>query len=65
MLDTVNTTPAFDLNRPETLVLDLAEATPKTILALVEAVNADIKANPDFGLLPVVTGWNEITRLLE
>jgi len=57
----VNLRPAFDLSDPETLKMDLENPRPKEVLALVEAFDADIKANPDPGPLPVITGWNDIT----
>ena len=53
--------PTFDLSKPETLILDLEHFKPKEVIALVEAFEADAKANPTLGPLPVVTGWNEIT----
>src|SRR4029077_1443520 len=60
MLDSV-AIPAFVLENPETCVLDLANPKPKLIVALVEAIEAAIKANPVLGPLKVTTGWNEIT----
>jgi hypothetical protein len=53
--------PAFDLNDPATLVLDLANPKPKEVLALVGTFEEAMAANPDLGVLPVITGWNEIT----
>ena len=55
---------AFDLSDPATLKLDLDNPKPKDVLALVEAFEADIKAKPDLGPLPVQTGWNEITPVI-
>ncbi len=53
--------PNFHLADPATLILDLDNQKPKDVLALVETFEADIKAKPDLGALPVKTGWNEIT----
>lgn len=55
---------AFDLSSPDSLRLDLANPKPKEVLALVEAIEAHVKANPDLGRLPVKTGWHEITPAL-
>lgn len=57
----VNLTPVFNLADVTTLTLDLANPRPKDVLALVEAIETDIKAKPELGPLPVTTGWNEIT----
>jgi hypothetical protein len=61
----IHARPAFDLNDPATLVLDLANPKSKEVLILVEAfeeaIKANIEANADLGPLPVITGWNEIT----
>lgn len=51
--------PAFDLNNPETLQLDLANPRAKDVLALVETFERS--GQQDLGPLPVVTGWNDIT----
>ena len=53
--------PDFNLSDPATLVLDLDNQKPKEVLALVEAFEADIKANPKLGTLPVSTGWHDVT----
>jgi hypothetical protein len=53
--------PNFDLSDPSTLVFDLANPRPKDVLALVETFEEAIKATPDVGKLPVVTGWNDIS----
>jgi hypothetical protein len=53
--------PEFNLDDPTTCVLDLVNQKPKDVLALVEAITAKARSNPDLGVLPVSTGWNEIT----
>jgi|HubBroStandDraft_4_1064222.scaffolds.fasta_scaffold00038_16 hypothetical protein len=51
----------FDLSDPESLKFDLSNFRPKEMIALVEAFEADVKANPTLGPLPVPTGWVDIT----
>jgi hypothetical protein len=51
----------FDLADPKTLVMNPAAIKPKDIATLVGLIEADIKANPTLGALPVTTGWNDIT----
>ena len=53
--------PEFDLAEPSSLKLDLANPKPKDLVALIEAFEANLGANPDFGPLPVSTGWHDIT----
>lgn len=61
MTDTTATAlPAFDFTNPASCVLDWAAAKPKSMLALVEALNGFMQANPVAGPLPVASGWNDI-----
>jgi hypothetical protein len=56
--------PVFNLADLSTMLLDLTrnpKQTAKDILALVEILEADVKANPATGTLPVKEGWNDIT----
>jgi hypothetical protein len=56
--------PTFNLADLNTLKLDFVHnprQAAKDIVALVEIVEADAKANPELGPLPVQDGWNNIT----
>src|SRR5262245_556456 len=53
--------PAFNLDDPASLKLDLANPKPKDVMALAELFQTDIAANPELGPLPVQTGWCDIT----
>ena len=56
--------PDFTIADPASMTLDLENQRPKEVLALVEAFEADIKAKPELGPLPVKTGWNEISPIV-
>lgn len=60
----ISARPAFDLNNPETLMLDLTNPRSKEVLALVETFEEAMRANPDLGPLPVITGWNEVSPVM-
>ena len=53
--------PVYDMADPSTMILDLANMKPKDVLSIHEAIQADMRANPTFGPLPVSTGWHDIT----
>lgn len=55
------TQPSFDFSKPETLIFDLTNPKPKDLLSLKEAFENSIKGDREFGALPVITGWNEVT----
>lgn len=56
--------PDFDVNNPETLILDLASPKPKDVLAIIAAFETDIKSNPVLGKLTIKSGWNTITPIV-
>ncbi|HEV8503671.1 MAG TPA: hypothetical protein VGR63_19020 [Casimicrobiaceae bacterium] len=53
--------PAYNLDDPSTLTIDLNNPKPKEILAISKTFEEAMRANPDPGPLPVNTGWHDIT----
>lgn len=53
--------PAYDLDHPSSMVLDLANPKPKELLAIHDVFRAAVRAGRPTGSLPVTTGWNDIT----
>ena len=63
MIKLMETVASYDFSKPETLVLDLANAKPKDLLTMKESYEETIKGAV-LGSLGMSTGWHEINPKL-